>query len=71
MAGLPGAQILAMPPLTPSAAAFVALVLASVSFDGLADTFWWLACIGVNPLEFPGRSAVVVPNTLGLSPPGR
>jgi hypothetical protein len=55
-----------MPPLAPSAAAFVALVLASVSFDGLSDTFWWLGRIGVNPLEFPGRSAVVVPNTLGL-----
>jgi hypothetical protein len=65
-AGAPGTQILAMPPLTLSAAAFVALVLASVSFDGLHETFWWLARIGVNPLEFPGRSAVVVPNTLGL-----
>jgi hypothetical protein len=66
MAGPPGAQILAMPPLPPSAAAFVALVLAAVSFDGLSDTFRWLAFIGVNPLEFPGRSAVVVQNTLGL-----
>jgi hypothetical protein len=66
MAGLPGAQILSLPPLPPSAAAFVALVLAAVSFDGLSDTFRWLAFIGVNPLEFPGRSAVVVPNTLGL-----
>ena len=65
-AGLPGTQILAMPPLSPSGAAFVALVLAAVSFDGLAETFRWLAFLGVNPLEFPGRSAVVVPNTLGL-----
>ena len=65
-AGLPGTQILAMAPLAPSAAAFVALVLASVSFDGLAETFRWLGFIGANPLEFPGRSAVVVPNTLGL-----
>jgi hypothetical protein len=66
MAGLPGAQILRMRPLPPSAAAFVTLVLASVSFDGLSDTFWWLARIGVNPLEFPGRSAVVGVNTAGL-----
>ena len=55
-----------MPPLSPSGAAFVALVLAAVSFDGLAETFRWLAFLGLNPLEFPGRSAVVVPNTLGL-----
>jgi hypothetical protein len=66
MAGLPGAQILAMPPLTRSEAAFIALILATVGFDGLADTFWWLARIGVNPLQFPGRSGVMLPNTLGL-----
>ncbi len=65
-AGLPGTQVLAMPPLSPSAAAFVALVLASVSFDGLSETFRWLAFLGINPLAFPGRSAVVLPNTLGL-----
>jgi hypothetical protein len=66
MAGLPGAQILRMSPLPPSGAAFVTLVLASVSFDGLSDTFWWLARIGINPLEFPGRSAVMRANTAGL-----
>ncbi len=66
MAALPGTQILAMPPLTASAAAFVTLALAAVSFDGLSETFWWLARIGVNPLEFPGRSAVQGVNTLGL-----
>ena len=66
MIALPGAQILIMPPLTPGAVAFLALVLASVTFDGLGETFWWLARIGVNPLEFPGRSAVVGVNTLGL-----
>ncbi len=66
MAGPPGAQVLAMRPLDPGEAAFVALILASVSFDGLHDTFWWLARIGVNPLEFPGRSAVAGVNTAGL-----
>jgi hypothetical protein len=65
--GPPGARIATMPPLTPSAAAFVALMLAAVSFDGLSDTFRWLALLGINPLEFPGRSAVVLPNTLGLA----
>lgn len=66
MAGLPGAQVAAMAPLTASAMAFVTLILASVSFDGLSETFWWLARIGVNPLEFPGRSAVVAVNSAGL-----
>jgi hypothetical protein len=66
MAGLPGTQVLALPPLTPSGAAFVTLALAAVSFDGLSGTFWWLARIAVNPLEFPGRSAVQGVNTAGL-----
>ncbi len=66
MAGLPGAQVLALPPLTPSAIAFVTLVLASVSFDGLSETFWWLARLGINPLEFPGRSAVYAVNSAAL-----
>lgn len=66
MAGWPGAQVLRMAPLTPSATAFVTLVLASVSFDGLHETFWWLARLGINPLEFPGRSAVYGINTLAL-----
>ena len=65
-AGPPGAQILATAPLSPSAAAFVTLVLATVTFDGLHLTFWWLARLDINPLEFPGRSAVTLPNTLGL-----
>lgn len=66
MAGWPGAQILRAEPLGASAAAFVTLLLASVSFDGLHETFWWLARIGINPLEFPGRTAVMAANTLGL-----
>lgn len=66
MAGWPGAQILALPPFGASAAAFVTLTLASVSFDGLHQTFRWLGFIGINPLEFPGRSAVMGVNTAGL-----
>ncbi|MEO0830369.1 MAG: hypothetical protein AAFY03_07885, partial [Pseudomonadota bacterium] len=42
------------------------LLLGIGSFDGLNETFWWLGLIGVNPLEFPGRSAVIVPTLAGL-----
>lgn len=66
MSGLPGAQVLTLPALAPSAIAFVTLALASVSFDGLHDTFVWVAAIGLNPLDYPGRSAVTMVNSLGL-----
>ena len=46
--------------------AFITLTLAALTFDGLAETFWWQAIIGENPLEPTGRSAVMVENTLGL-----
>lgn len=64
--GPPGSQILTMPPLSPGAALFVTLALAGVTFDGLHHSFWWLARVGINPLDFPGRSAVTGVNTLGL-----
>lgn len=67
MAGWPGAQVIAMAPLSTSAVAFVTLALAALTFDGLSETFWWLGLIGENPLEFSGRSAVVGVNTLGLA----
>jgi hypothetical protein len=63
---LPGLGLLQLPPLPMSGVAFVLLALSTVSFDGLSKTFWWLGLIGVNPLEFPGRSAVALANTLGL-----
>jgi len=63
---IPGARVLAEPPLPLSAVLFIVLALATVSFDGLNKTFWYLDLIGINPLAFPGRSAVVWPNTLGL-----
>lgn len=66
MAGPPGAQVMRMPPLSPSAIAFLTVILASVSFDGLHETFWWLARIGINPLDYPGRSAVLAVNSAGL-----
>lgn len=66
MRGWPGAQVLTMPPLSPSAVVFVSLALAALTFDGLMETFWWQALIGENPLEPTGRSAVMVENTVGL-----
>ena len=66
MRGWPGTQVLTMPPLTPSAVVFVSLALAALTFDGLAETFWWQALIGENPLEPTGRSAVMWENTAGL-----
>lgn len=64
--GWPGAALLKREALPASGVLFVLLTLSSVSFDGLSKTFWWLALGGINPLEYPGRSAVVDRNTLGL-----
>jgi len=66
MAAPPGAWLLSGPPMGAGLIAFVTLVLAAVTFDGVSETFRWLALIGINPLEFPGRSAVTGVNTLGL-----
>lgn len=66
MRGWPGAQVLEMPPLDAGQVAFVTLALAGLTFDGLADTFWWQGLIGENPLEPTGRSAVMGVNTFGL-----
>ena len=64
--GLPGWQLAQHPVLVVSQAAFVLTVLACSSFDGLNETFWWLDTINVNPLEFPGRSAVVLETLIGI-----
>ncbi|MDD9857261.1 MAG: hypothetical protein OXU96_04350 [Gammaproteobacteria bacterium] len=63
---LPGAQLAALPPLPLSGVCFVLLTLSSVSFDGLNKTFAYLSQLGINPLAFPGRSAVVAGNSAGL-----
>lgn len=64
--GLWGHAIANGQPLTASLTLFVLLMMATGSFDGVNETFAWLAFIGVNPLEFPGRSAVWLPTVLGL-----
>jgi len=45
---------------------FILVLLGTGSFDGLNETFFWFDQIGVNPLDFPGRSAVVIPVVIGL-----
>lgn len=62
----PGAKLRAVDPLPLSGMLFLLLTLASVSFDGLSRTFFWLGTNGINPLEFPGRSALIATNTAGL-----
>lgn len=64
---VPCAGLLEAGTLSRSLAAFVLLALASVSFDGLSRTFWWLDLIGENPLEHPGRTDLIGRNTLGLA----
>ena len=64
--GLPGWRALSLPTPTVSLAIFIIALLGIGSFDGLNETFWWLAKIGVNPLEFPGRSAITGRTTAGL-----
>lgn len=64
--GVNGWQVLTGPRVGLGLAVFILVMLGCGSFDGLNETFWWLGVLGLNPLEFPGRSAVVLPNLLGL-----
>jgi hypothetical protein len=64
--GLPGWQVLARPMPSLSLAVLMLVLLGSGSFDGLNETFLWMGWLGLNPLEFPGRSAVIGTNLLGL-----
>lgn len=64
--GLPGWDLLARPLPGISLACFMLMTLALGSFDGLNETFRWFGWIGMNPLEFTGRSTVVGPNLAGL-----
>lgn len=64
--GLAGFAILTPARPAVSTAIFVLLILGTGSFDGLNETFWWLGQINVNPLEFPGRSAIITETITGL-----
>ncbi|MCB1445441.1 MAG: hypothetical protein KDJ87_06470, partial [Rhizobiaceae bacterium] len=63
----PGATLVARDALPLTGVLFVLMTLATASFDGVSRTFAWLGAMGVNPLEFPGRSAVMGSSTLGLA----
>lgn len=63
---LPAAKLWTEKPLPLSGTLFLLAVLASVSFDGLSKTFFWLGLNGINPLEFPGRVAMTGINSAGL-----
>jgi hypothetical protein len=62
----PGAKLATAQPLALAGTCFILLALASVSFDGLSRTFFWLGLNSVNPLEFPGRSALIFTQSFGL-----
>lgn len=64
--GVPGHDLLAAGSVSMATGVLTISMLAAGSFDGLKGSFWWLGNIGINPLEFPGRSAVVWPNALAV-----
>ncbi|QPC86313.1 hypothetical protein GA830_05840 [Mesorhizobium sp. NBSH29] len=65
--GWPAGKLVSAPVLPLSGVVFLLLALAAVSFDGTSKTFFWLGANGINPLEFPGRSALMTTNTIGLA----
>ncbi len=65
--GFPGWALFKDAPVRLSTAIFAVFVLAAGSFDGLKETFWWFARLGINPLEHPGRTALVGSTLIGLS----
>ncbi len=64
--GLPGWQWLAQPIPPLPVAVFLVALLSLGSFEGLYETFFWFTLLGLNPLEFAGRSSVVWQNATGL-----
>ncbi len=66
--GLPGWSALSLLADTRlSVPIFCVVMLGIGSFDGLAETFWWLAKIGVNPLDFEGRSTILWQSIGGIA----
>ena len=64
--GLPGWRVMRGPRMPMGLALLTVFLLGTGSFDGLNETFWWFDLIGINPLEFPGRSAVVAESLAGM-----
>ena len=64
--GWQGWQLAGGAAAVPGIPVFILVLLGTGSFDGFNETFVWLDLIGVNPLEFPGRSAVIIPVITGL-----
>lgn len=62
----PGQGLLAHSILPVSGMLFVLLTLSAISFDGFSNTFLWLFSIGVNPLDYPGRTGLMTSNSWGL-----
>ena len=65
--GLPGWKIIRTGHVPVTASIFALAILGIGSFDGLNETFWWLTIIGVNPVEFPGRTEVISETLLGIA----
>lgn len=63
----PGEGLLALAAVPPAGVLFVLLTLSAISFDGFANTFAWLSSAGINPLDYPGRTATLASNTAGLA----
>jgi len=64
--GVPGWALHEHPTPSISLALFALIMLGCGSFDGLNETFWWLGLIGVNPLDFQGRSSIVYETVIGV-----
>ncbi len=64
--GMPGWRIATAPIPSISLAIFALILLGTGTFDGFNETFYWLAQLGINPLEFPGRSAIIPQTIAGL-----
>lgn len=62
----PGKGLIGREALPLGGSLFVLLTLSTVSFDGFSSTFFWISSLGLNPLEFEGRSTVTWPMTIGL-----
>ena len=65
--GAPGHRLVHARPPSVSIAIGCLALLAAGSFDGLHGTFRWLLLLDVNPLEHPGRSALIGPAIAGLA----